>query len=123
MSSTVWSGNKTFTAAGGAQTLVPVPAPARGTLRGYSLVQTSGAENGFSATFYTSDKAPEDLYKLLSVTAAGASADAADLNIAYQNRNGTPSIHERLLYLRITPSGSGDKSFTLSITVENPNIR
>lgn len=57
MASTVWSGSKEFTVTAGTETVVPIPAPARGILRGYTLVQLTGAASGFEANLYTSDKA------------------------------------------------------------------
>lgn len=122
MPSTIWSGSKTFTVPSGSKTVVAIPAPARGTLRGYTLLQSSGAAAGFTADLYTSDKTPENVYHLLAISAAASATTAENtaLDIAYQNRNGTPSLHERLLYLKITPAGSGDKTFTLSVTVATP---
>lgn len=131
MPSTIWSGSKTFTASGGAETVVAVPAPARGVLRGYTLVQTTGTADGFDAALYSSNKTPEETYHLLNLTDMAevvvdsdvvAIAENNTIDVAYQNRNGTPSVHERLLYLKITPAGSGSKSFTLSVTVETPRL-
>jgi hypothetical protein len=131
MSSTVWSGLKTFTVSSGAQDVIAIPAPARGTLRGYTLVQLTGAADGFEASLYSSDKTPEEPYHLLNLSNNASVVVDADVvalaennavSVAYQNRNGTPSVHERLLYLKITPAGSGDKDFTLSITVETPRL-
>lgn len=131
MPSTVWSGSKTFTVPSGAETVVAIPAPARGVLRGYTLVQTTGAAAEFAASLYSSDKAPEEAYHLLNLSDMAevvvdsdvvAIAENNTINVAYQNRNGTPSVHERLLYLKITPAGTGDKSFTLSVTVETPRL-
>jgi hypothetical protein len=131
MASTIWSGNKSFTATSGSESVVAIPAPARGVLRGYTLVQTSGAAAGFDAALYSSDKTPEETYRLLNLSDMAevvvdsdvvAIAENNTINVAYQNRNGTPSLHERLLYLKITPAGSGDKNFTLSVTVETPRL-
>lgn len=131
MPSTIWSGSKTFTAPSGEESVIPIPAPARGLLRGYTLIQTSGAADSFDAALYTSHKTPEEIYHLLNLTDMAevvadsdvvAIAENNVLNVAYQNRNGTPSLHERLLYLKITPTGTGSKSFTLSVTVETPRL-
>lgn len=131
MASTIWSGSKTFTAPSGEESVIPIPAPARGLLRGYTLIQTSGAADSFDAALYTSHKTPEEIYHLLNLTDMAevvadsdvvAIAENNVLNVAYQNRNGTPSLHERLLYLKITPTGTGSKSFTLSVTVETPRL-
>ena len=131
MASTVWSGSKEFTVAAGAESVIAIPAPARGILRGYTLVQHTGAASGFDADLYTSDKAAEEIYHLLSLSDNAevltdsdvvAIAENNVIEIAYQNRNGTPTLHERLLYLKITPAGTGNKTFTLSITVEVPKL-
>jgi len=131
MAGTIWSGTKNFTAASGTETVVQIPAPARGVLRGYTLVQTTGAGAGFDASLYTSDKAPEEQYHLLNLVSGATLSSDSDvpgivennkLYVAYQNRNGTPSLHERFLYLKITPQGTGNKNFSMSVTVENPKF-
>ena len=131
MANVIWSGKKEFTAASGTETVVPIPAPPRGILRGYTLVQATGGANGFEANLYASQKSPEEVYHLLSLSDSAevvtdsdvvAIAENNSINIAYQNRNGTPSIHERLLYLKITPAGTGTKSFVLSVTVETTTL-
>lgn len=132
MGSTVWSGKKEFTAVSGQETVVTIPAPPRGILRGYTLVQTDGANNDFEADLYTSTKSPEEVYHLISLTDVAdvvtdsdvvAIKENNDVNVAYQNRDGTPSVHQRYLYLKIAPNGSGTKPFVLSITVETPMLR
>lgn len=132
MANTVWSGKKEFTAVSGTETVVTVPAPARGSLRGYTLVQVNGAAAGITASLYTSTKAPEEIYHLLNLnTSATVTSDSDvvailennNLDIAYQNRDGTPSVHQRYLYLKITPAGTGTKSFVLSITVEDARVK
>lgn len=132
MASTIWSGSKSFTATGGSESVVPVPMPHRGILRGYSLAQTSGASAGFSAALYSSNQAtapnsalPAASFHLLNISAANnvAVAEDADVNIAYQNRDGSPSLAQRFLYLRITPGGTGAKNFVVSVTVETPMLR
>lgn len=131
MASTIWSGKKEFTVPAGSESVVSIPAPARGTLRGYTLVQISGGANGFEADLYTSDAAPEEVYHLLSLSDNAEVVTDSDVvaiaennivDIAYQNRKGTPSLHERLLYLKITPAGTGNKNFVLSVTVETPRL-
>lgn len=119
MASTIWTGKKEFSATGGAEVVVPIPAPARGILRGYTLAQLSGANVSSTASLYTSTKTPAPLYHLVTLSAA----ENNDLNLAYHNQDGTPSVHQRYLYLKITPGGSGAKTFALSITVETPTLR
>jgi hypothetical protein len=132
MANTVWSGKKEFTAVSGAETVVSVPAPARGELRGYTLVQLDGAAAGITASLYTSTKSPEEIYHLVNLSTAATVTSDSDvvailennsLSIAYQNRDGTPSLHQRYLYLKITPAGTGTKSFVLSITVEDSRVK
>jgi hypothetical protein len=118
MASTIWTGKKEFSAPGGSQTVVAIPAPARGVLRGYALVQLTGAAGSSTADLYTSQKTPENLYHLVSLSAAENNA----LSLAYHNQDGTPSLHQRYLYLRITPAGTGAKTFALSVTVETPRL-
>lgn len=132
MANTIWSGKKEFTAASGAELVVSVPAPARGELRGYTLIQLDGAAAGITASLYTSTKTPEEIYHLINLTTAATVTADPDvvailannsLSVAYQNRDGTPSVHQRYLYLKITPAGTGNKSFVLSITVEDSRVK
>jgi hypothetical protein len=131
MASTIWSGETTFTAASGAETKVTLKVPYRGIIRGYSLTQTSGATAGAAAAVYTSNQdsapnsdLPAEAFHVLDITLpAAAKVDNHDLNVAYVNRDGTPSNGQRFLYLKITPAGSGAKNFVLSITVETPMLR
>lgn len=113
--------------------------PHRGVLRGYTLAQLTGSAGGFTADLYTSSQGsapnnalPEEIFHLLSLTdTAEVTVDADvvglaennNLSIAYQNRDGSPSNPQRFLYLRITPNGSGNKNFALSVTVETPTLR
>lgn len=131
MASAIWSGTKTFSAASGEETLVAVPMPHRGILRGYSLVQTSGANAGAAAALYTSKQdatpnsdLPAETFRVVTLTipASQAQVSDADTAIAYLNRDGTPTNAQRYLYLRITPAGTGSKNFVLSVTVETPML-
>lgn len=127
MPSTVWSGSVSFTATGGQETVVPVPMPHRGVLKGYSLVEAeNGATGNFAAALYTSkqDKAPNNdlpagTFKLLEFTQAAASAN--NLDVSYLNRDGTPTNPQRYLYLKITPAAT--KSLVFSVTVDTPTLR
>lgn len=130
MASTIWSGETSFTAAGGSETVVPVKVPHRGILRGYSLSQTSGATAGAAAALYTSkqDTAPNntlpaEAFHILDITLpAGSKVDNHSIEVAYINRDGTPTNPQRFLYLKITPAGTGAKNFVLSVTVETPKL-
>lgn len=131
MASTIWAGETSFTATGGSASTVRINVPHRGILRGYSLSQTSGATAGASAALYTSNQQtapnssmPEEAFHVINITLPpAAKVDDHNLNIAYINRDGTPTNAQRYLYLKITPAGSGDKNFVLSVTVETPMLR
>lgn len=129
MPSTIWSGKQTFTVPAGEATLVPIRVPFRGTLYGCNLVQTSGATTGVAAKLFSSkrDKAPnsalpEDAFLVTALTIANGQSEFVDqnLNVAYHNQDGDPTNHQRFLYLKITPAGTGNKSFVLSVTVGTP---
>jgi hypothetical protein len=139
MGSTVWSGTKSFSVFGGSETVVPIAAPHRGILRGYSLVQTTGADDKFEADLYSSDRQtapnselPAEAFHVLSLSDFAnvvadqdvvAIAENSDVNVAYLNRDGTPTLPQRFLYLWLKPNGSGEKYFVLTITVETPMLR
>ena len=129
MASAIWSGTQTFSVASGEATVVAIRAPYRGILRGYSLVQTSGASVGATAKLLSSkrDKEPnstypEDAFLVTAITLANGQTTVADEEaaIAYQNRDGDPSNGQRFLYLKITPAGTGSKDFAFTVTVETP---
>ena len=139
MASTIWSGTKTFSAVSGSETVIPVPMPHRGILRGYTLVQTSGADNKFEADLYSSSQdtepnasLPAEAFHLLSLADFAdvvadpdvvAIAENSNVNVAYLNRDGSPTNPQRFLYLWIKPNGSGSKNFVLTVTVETPMLR
>lgn len=139
MSSTIWSGTKTFSATSGSETVIPIPMPHRGVLRGYTLVQRNGAKAGFEADLYSSSQEtepnaslPAEAFHVLSLADFAdviSDPDVVDIaentnvNVAYLNRDGTPSNPQRYLYLWIKPNGSGSKNFVLTVTVETPMLR
>ena len=139
MASTIWSGTTTFTAPSGSETTVPVKIPHRAILRGYALVQTTGADNKFEADLYSSNQEtepnaslPAEAFHVLSLADFAdvvsdqdvvAIAENSNVNVAYLNRDGSPSNPQRFLYLRIKPNGSGEKDFVLTVTVETPMLR
>jgi hypothetical protein len=130
MASTIWSGETTFEATSGSQTVVPIRVPHRGIIRGYSLTQTSGANAGAAAALYTSkqDTAPNsalpaEAFHILDITLpTAAKVDDHSAEVAYINRDGTPTNPQRYLYLKITPAGSGAKNFVFSVTIEVPKM-
>lgn len=137
MASTIWSGDTQFEAASGSETVVALRVPHRGILRGYRLVQVDGGEDGITAAdIYTSNQAkepnaslPEEAFHLVSLGEVVDDPDVPGLiennnvNLAYLNRDGSPTNPQRYLYLRITPAGSGAKNFVFSVTVETPMLR
>jgi len=139
MASTIWSGTTTFTAVSGTETIVPVKMPHRGILRGYTLVQRTGGDNKFDADLYSSNQEtepnaslPAEAFHVLSLSDFAdvvadpdvvAIAENTNVNVAYLNRDGTPSNPQRFLYLWIKPNGSGSKNFVLTVTVETPMLR
>jgi hypothetical protein len=139
MASTIWAGTKTFSANSGAETVVAVSMPHRGVLRGYQLVQRTGAKAGFDADLYSSNQEtepnaslPAESFHVLSLSDFAdvvADPDVVDIaensnvNVAYVNRDGTPTNPQRYLYLWIKPSGTGSKNFALTVTVETPMLR
>jgi hypothetical protein len=131
MAGTIWSGETSFSAPSATETVVTLKVPHRGVLRGYSLTQTSGANVGASAALFTSkqDTAPNstlpaEAFHILDITLGSTSkVDNHDLNVAYLNRDGSPTNAQRYLYLKITPAGSGIKNFVMSVTIETPTLR
>jgi hypothetical protein len=131
MASTIWSGETTFSAVSGSDSVVRLNVPHRGIIRGYSLTQTTGTNAGATAGLYTSNQEtspnrelPAEAFHVLDITLpAAAKVDNHSLNVAYVNRDGSPTNAQRYLYLKITPTGSGTKTFVFSVTVETPTLR
>jgi hypothetical protein len=121
----IWSGSKSFSVPAGSATLVPIPMPHRGILRGYNLVEAAGGSVGtFAAALYTSNRAtepnsnlPEDAFKLFAFDQTKSADEEVD--VSYLNRDGTPTLPQRFLYLKITPSGTGTKNYVFTTTVRN----
>lgn len=57
----------------------------------------------------------------VKTVAAGRFADYA-MNIAYRNSDGTSTNPVRRLWMVITPEGSGNKSYTVAMTIEMPDL-
>lgn len=144
MGSTIWSGTTQFSVVSGEESVVPIPCPHRGILRGYSLVQVDGNDDGIeNAELYTSSQQtepnaslPEEFFHLVTLTDLGEVVEDPDvpevyesnqLQIAYMNRDGSPTNPQRFLYLRITPSGEPEsepvKNFAITVTIETPMLR
>lgn len=138
MASVIWSGTKAFSAPSGAETVVPIPMPHRGVLRGYTLVQRTGNKDGLEADLYASNQEtepnaslPAESFHVLSLSDFAevvTDPDVVDIaentsvHVAYLNRDGSPSNPQRFLYLWIKPSGAGNKNFALTVTVEVPKF-
>jgi len=123
----IWSNSTTFTADSAVETLVPIPCPHRGEIRGFNLVQTTGDLEGVDAKLVTSNQdtapnidLPVEAFLLDTMTIANAATvvSANNLDIAFINRDGTPTSPQRFLYLRITPDGTGTKSFVFTLTID-----
>jgi hypothetical protein len=139
MAGTIWAGTKAFSATSGSETVVPIPMPHRGILRGYTIVQRTGAKDGFEAALYASNQEkepnaslPAESFHVLNLADFAdviVDPDVVDIaentnvNVAYLNRDGSPSNPQRFLYLWISPAGAGSKDFALTVTVETPMLR
>lgn len=138
MAGTIWTGEKTFIVSGSETVLIPVPAPHRGILRGYRIIQTSGPDGGMAYSIFTSKKvadfdpdspASDGLRKQLelvqgSVAAMGDGIGDPDLNLAYINRDGTPTNPQRFLYVEVTPAlPENTREYSITITIETPTLR
>ena len=138
MAGIIWSGTTQVTATSGTETSFPIKVPYRGILRGYTLVQLTGAADGVTADLYSSNRStapnstlPKEMFHVISVSDFAdvvtdpdvvAIAENNNLNVAYQNRDGTPSVQQRFLYLNLTPAGSGAKNFAFTVVIEQPAI-
>ena len=127
MASNIWTDAKSFSVSAGQETIVPIPAPYAGELRGVVITDTDSSGAGFSGGLYTSQQAeapnstlPASSFLVKSFTVAGNELAERELNIAYKNRDGNPSNHEGYLYLRITPGGAGTRNFVATLTVGTP---
>jgi hypothetical protein len=130
MANAPWTGETVFSATSGAPATIVIKVPHRGRIRGYSLSQTSGTNAGAAAALYTSNQAtapnsdlPAEAFHILDITLpTAAKVDNHSMDVAYVNRDGSPSNPQRCLYLKITPAGSGAKNFVFSITIELPTL-
>jgi hypothetical protein len=116
-----------------------IPFPHRGQITKLLAVQSSGNAEGFAVELYNSaDAVPEggsasssagdgrarDNFVIIPEVTAGGGAttlhEAGSYN--YSNRDGSPTNPQRFLYLRITPEGTGDKDFTVTLTVDQTTV-
>lgn len=128
MSQLNWSGSTSFTSAGtGAEETFTLKVPHRGDIKGYTLSAADGGATGnFTAALYSSNQSkapnselPANAFKLLSFDQTTPTNNT--IEIAYINRDGTPTNPQRYLYLKLTRSG-GSKNFVFSITINTPRV-
>lgn len=124
MGSNIWTGSKSFSGTAGQKSIVAVPAPPMGELRGCIVTQVSGTTSGFTAKLYTtaaqSPSFPMSHYLIVDASAAGAEFANYDLNLAYMNREGDPTNRIGFVYLHITPVATGN--FAVTVTVGTPDF-
>lgn len=120
----IWTGYVNFSATGTSPSVIAIPAPHRGILRGYRLILDNGnALPNLTAKLYTSNPdSPaggenKSLFEVLSFNQAAAADDTVD--ISYLNKDGTPSLPQRFLYLEITPGDTTARNYVFSVTVRS----
>jgi len=135
---TPWGyGPKEFTVPGGQQSIVQLRVPHRGEIKAINLKQIDGANAGVFEIFDSHDVAEGVIASSSSssgsaidstdpavnsvtgplVITAGAYADNA-VNKMYINRDGTSTNPVRRLWMRIDPTGPGQLTYSLSMTIE-----
>lgn len=137
MAGTIWTGRKKFTVPENG--VVPIPAPHRGIIRGYTLegVLPNGASHpptvGGQVYLFTSREAIDlaagdvvnnntfDSALILEFDASGPFASNRNLNLAYTNTDGTPTNPQGFLYLHL-PQSVGKECF-FTITIETPTLQ
>lgn len=120
----------------GVETILKLPAPARGSVQRLLIRQTTGTKAGYIANLYCkqppanlgSSAGPDGIalemfrvLPLIQVAAGEIDSQQFQLNAGYQNRDNTV-VPTTNLYLAITPNGSGAKTFDISWTVEVPEL-
>lgn len=126
-----------FDAISGEENYIELGFPHRGHIKGFVLTQVGGAAAGFNADLFNSSKPRDDAgsessaegegifaasnYRIIPPELLVASGDTISLHptdsgYAYRNVDGSYSVPVRKLYLRVHPSGSGTKSFELTLT-------
>ena len=136
MSGTPWAfGPVTLAAVGGDATNIAIGVPHRGIIRSIKFEQISGTDVATTFNIYSREEAappgsdsmagdteyPRNMYKVLPEQSIGVGATLAlfDLNYVYVNKDGTPTNPVRRLYVEVTPGGTGDKEFALSMEIES----
>lgn len=128
-------------ASSGADSYHIIPFPHRGQITKLLVVQSSGNADGFAVELYNSEDAvpadsslsssssagdgrSRDNFVVIPEVAVGGGATALHESGTYSfaNRDGSPTNPQRFVYLRITPEGSGDKDFTVTIAIDQTTV-
>ncbi len=132
-------GPRQFTVPAGESSLVQLNVPYRGTIRSFSLAAPDGgggtfelynAEEPARAAVAAGNGSSESVgaaippanYVIYDGTLDDGISVDRELNIPYVNRDGTPSDGVSRLWLRLTPDGSDDLVFVISLTIESVNL-
>lgn len=130
------------TATSGQANIIPLPVPSRGFLHRLVVKQADGSADGWSHDVYDrleacpnenpdSECADENqpllnpaVHKIMAtvtVNAASTTSEQFNLEIPYNNQDhlGCDGPPGHYLYLVLTPSGSGDKTFHIGLTASN----
>lgn len=130
---------QTVTVAGGAAAWATIGVPYRGNVANVVLVQTAGTLEGCDLNLYCARIAMDepgetaheiyridptaDLFKLTLPAAASVfSMPGIPVGMAYQNMDAAGAINEGFLYAKLSPGGSGSKTFKLRLLVESPYV-
>lgn len=131
-----------LTAEGGQDNFYTLDFPHRGDIVRLIAKQVGGEAQGYSLDLYSSQEIlPEvqsesssgagnppidpDLFEIIptqSVGVGGTKVELKGVEYGYCNRDGTPSVPEKKIYLRITPGGTGTKVFQLVLAQKPPNF-
>jgi len=122
-----YSRDFTLTVAGGTPSTHELKFPHRGTLRSIAIKSVNGGGAtgaGLSIGLYSANQltpgSPDNTRLLWSATPSGDTHNTGNIDIAYTNREGSPSNPVSKLYAVITAGGSGTKTVTVSLTCDVP---
>lgn len=114
-----------LTGVGGTPSVETLRFPARGTLKRFIAVAAGGSGNTGTVKLYSTAAAAETddpLYLIATATLVSNAYDSGAINIDYANREGSFSLMVRKLYAKLSLLDAGDKTLTLSLTVEQPQF-
>lgn len=117
---------------GGTSTVVRIPAPRKGFLRRLNIIQSSGDAVNYTVDLFETEVAASggaqaELYRIgqqLAPSSAGGPVLLQDVEWAY----GIPQIDAdsplgvHAIFARVTPGGSGDKTFSFRIGAVSTEI-